>query len=184
MRALGRIPWSCSFLSGIFRLGFSFLHLQIFFLFLGASRSGKNDKFRMKGRGAAAYVLSPEQQLKEKRPGLFRISSQRGSKLTKLNNTFLFNLRASARQNPLPNDWTLPAFCWEVIGDTNNLPIILDALRSFDDSLTFLLQLQNFGLPPSYLIRYPIPTEGQAPVPGHLSRCREEVVSKSRPLRA
>ncbi|KAJ6977175.1 hypothetical protein NC653_029161 [Populus alba x Populus x berolinensis] len=88
------------------------------------------------------------------------------------------------RQNPLPNDWTLPAFCWEVIGDTNNLPIILDALRSFDDSLTFLLQLQNFGLPPSYLIRYPIPTEGQAPVPGHLSRCREEVVSKSRPLRA
>ena len=24
----------------------------------------------MKGRGAAAYVLSPEQQLKEKRPGM------------------------------------------------------------------------------------------------------------------
>lgn len=37
---------------------------------LPISRSGKNDKFRMKGRGAAAYVLSPEQQLKEKRPGM------------------------------------------------------------------------------------------------------------------
>jgi hypothetical protein len=33
------------------------------------------------------------------------------------------------RQNPLPNDWTLPAFCREVIGDTDNLPIVLDALR-------------------------------------------------------
>lgn len=60
-------------------------------------------------------------------------------------------------------------------------PSLLLLGRSFDDSLTFLLQLQNFGLPPPYLIRYPIPTEGQAPAPGHLSRCREEVVSKSRP---
>ncbi|KAJ6881935.1 hypothetical protein NC651_028518 [Populus alba x Populus x berolinensis] len=33
------------------------------------------------------------------------------------------------RQNPLPNDWTLPTFCREVIGDTDNLPIVLDALR-------------------------------------------------------
>lgn len=32
-------------------------------------------------------------------------------------------------ENPLPNDWTLPAFCQEVCGDTENLPIVLYSVK-------------------------------------------------------
>jgi len=31
--------------------------------------------------------------------------------------------------SPLPNGWAVPAFCSEVIGDSENLPIVLNAVR-------------------------------------------------------
>ena len=34
--------------------------------------------------------------------------------------------------SPLPNGWAVPAFCSEVIGDSENLPIVLNAVRDPD----------------------------------------------------
>ena len=87
---------------------------------------------RLKGQIAdRMFELDPEEPSfwREHRDAIIRDSILTTHKREYSSHILLSKKLLRLGENPLPNDWTLPAFCQEVFGDTENLPIVLDAVR-------------------------------------------------------